>query len=126
MPDSVPLPTHMVYFMEDGNLKKSPRYGSGYADITLPDNYALFYTKQTGSIASPNTTAKVFIIKKDDRKIKEFYSSKYGNSPKNLRDVVESYIKEQLSNPQQTLTVSRKRKSIKPKPKRKTCSCKKK
>lgn len=120
--ESTPLPTHMVYFIESGSLKKYPRYGTGYADITLPETYALLYTKQTGSVSSPNTVMKVFVIKQDDKKIKEFYSSKYGNNPKNMREVVEAYIKYELANPQQTLATTRKRKQSKIKSKRK-CKC---
>jgi hypothetical protein len=126
MTDSTSFPTHMAYYIDNGYLKKTPRYGAGYADITLPDNYALVYTKQIGTIASPNTVIKVFIIKKDNNNgndIKEFYSSKYGNIPKNLREAVEFYIKEQLSNPQQTL-ITRKHKLLKSKTKRKMkCKC---
>jgi hypothetical protein len=106
-----PIPTSFAYYIMDGQLKRSPRYGSGYEDEVLPGEYALFYPEKVGSVNSKDMVAKVFIIKNNGHEIKEFRSSKYGNNPKYLREAVEGYIKYQLSNPQQTLSLRKRKKS---------------
>ena len=112
------IPSSMLYTFENGKLKRTERYGQSVSNDPLPANYALFYPEKVGSANTPNMIAKIFVIRGDDRKIKEFYSSKYGNNPKFLREAVESYIKNELSNPQQTLSLERKRKLKKSKVKR--------
>jgi hypothetical protein len=108
----------MLYTLENGRLRRTERYGSSGSDSPLPLNYALFYPEKIGSLNTPNMMAKIFIVRGDDRKIKEFYSSKYGNNPKFFREAVESYIKDELSNPQQTLSTERKKQIKKSKVKR--------
>ena len=119
----MPIPTSYLYYMFGGNLKSTPQYGGGITEskenVSLPGNYALVYFQKLGGITSNSMKIKVFIMRPGDHEIKEFHSSKYGDSPKYLREVVEKYIKDQLSNPQQLLDISRKRKSSKTKIKRK-------
>jgi hypothetical protein len=114
-----PIPTAFAYYVMNGELKRSPRYGSGYEDEVLPGEYALFYPEKVGSANSKDMIAKVFIIKDSGHVIKEFLSSRYGNNPRYLREAVEGYIKQQLVNPQQTLPTLRKNKRSKSKVKRK-------
>jgi hypothetical protein len=117
------IPTSLVYYMLNGKLTSSPRFGGGIIneeekEISLPGNYALLYTEKPGSIQSKDIIIKVFLIKNGNHEIKEFRSNKYGNNPKILKESVEQYMKYELSDPQQTLAQSRKKRNIKSKVKR--------
>ena len=113
------IPTSYAYYYENGKLKSFPRYGIAGEDVSLPGEYALFYTEKVGTSSKNDMIAKIFVIRNGGNVIKEFRSSKYGNNPKFLREAVETYIASQLSNPQQTLSISRIKKSVSPKSKRK-------
>jgi len=123
--ESQGFPTSTLFQLIDGRLVRTPRYGENGPDDILPENYALVYSKNVGKPGSSDIMAKVFIIKNGDRKIKEFYSTKYQHNPKFLRENVEIYISNQLSSlpgsSQTTLQLERKRKNNKVKPKR--CKC---
>lgn len=109
--ESTQLPTSYVYVVDNGRLKSFPRYGVGHGDEALPGEYALVYTKSTGTPSKKESTIKVFIIKNNGHIIKEFKSSIYNNIPKYHREAVEKYIFDQLSNPQQSILSFRKRKT---------------
>jgi hypothetical protein len=91
----------------------------------LPENYALFYPEKVGKLTSPDIKAKIFVIKAGGHKIKEFYSSKYGNVPKFLREAAEKYIFDELTNGQQTLSVAERKKSKVKKSSTPNCKCRK-
>lgn len=123
----VGVPTSIMYQLENGALKTTPRYGTG-SDDPLPLDYALFYRKKVGRINTEDMMIKIYTFRDGkQQEIKEFYSTKYGNDFPFLKKIVENYILTQLTmpkNPQQNLSNYRKGKKSRPKPKRK-CKCKK-
>jgi len=121
------VPTSIMYQLENGTLKTTPRYGTGSDDL-LPLDYALFYRKKVGRINTEDVMIKIYTFRDGKQQgIKEFYSTKYGNDFPYLKKIVDNYILTQLTmpkNPQQSLSNYRKRKKLSQKSKRK-CKCKK-
>jgi len=115
------LPESYIYFMHDGRLKLLPH--SENIESELPDKYAKVYNRKTGGISNPNHDIKVFIINRGGNKIKLFHSYTYGNNPKIIKEYVERYITDELTNGQKTLGEFRKK--SKGKPRMKKCNCKK-
>jgi hypothetical protein len=126
----VGLPTSTLYELENGVLKRTPRYGVGEDAELLPTgNYALVYTKNIGKYGNTDMEAKVIAKINGETKFKLIHSDDPRETdPIFLRRKVENDILSQLINatPQQSLsryTIERK-KTKKTKPKSKRCKCK--